>query len=264
MTGVSPGLAELGSLFQSELLIRWLPGLIFAVALLVILSRFQPLLVMPGMILGAIGVFYAVLGATNTTLAEVRGQGWLMGPFPAGELWPPFNPLQLFAVDWSILLGQTGHISALLIMSAVALLLNAGGLELIFEHDLDLNRELRAAGLGNLGAGLGGGIAGYHSLALSSLGHTLGASSRLVGFISAGVAGVMLFFGASVLALVPRLVLGGLLMFLGLSLLVEWGYQASTEEGDLSVKQSQQFTWPVGRLSKPSQMDKVQKIGRFL
>lgn len=113
-----------------------------------------------------------------------------------------------------------------LIISAIALLLNASGLELTLRQDIDLNRELEAAGIANLAASIGGGPAGYHTLSLSALTHRLGANSRLAGFLTAGVCAATLFFGASILSLFPKPVLGGFLFFLGLSFLVEWLYDA--------------------------------------
>jgi len=78
----------------------------------------------------------------------------------------------------------------------------------------------------NLIAGLGGGPVGYQTLSLSVLGHKLSSNSRLVGLISATLAGVTLLFGASVLSFFPKPVLGGLLCFLGLAFLSEWVYDA--------------------------------------
>lgn len=43
------------------------------------------------------------------------------------------------------------------VISAIALLLNASGLELATRRDIDMNREMKAAGVANLAAGLQGG-----------------------------------------------------------------------------------------------------------
>ena len=53
-----------------------------------------------------------------------------------------------------------GDLLAAVGISAIALLLNATGLELSLRRDLDLNREMRSAGWANLVAGLGGGFVG--------------------------------------------------------------------------------------------------------
>jgi SulP family sulfate permease len=54
----------------------------------------------------------------------------------------------------------------------------------------------------------------------------MGASRRLVALSAAAVFAVMLAVGISVLSLFPRVVLGGFLLLLGLSFLVEWLYDA--------------------------------------
>lgn len=213
-------------LFQSGLWMRWLPGFIFAVLLLVILNKYNHLFIIPGMILGAVGLFYAVMWFTGTPFAQVSANGWLLGPFPEESLWQPLTFADLAHVNWPIVLGQLSNIAAIFFISIIALLLNATGLELIVKQDIDLNRELKATGFGNLATGLGGSVVGYHALSLSALGYKLGTNSRLLGLFSAGFCGIMLIFGASTLSLFPKVVIGGLLMFLGLSLLVEWVYQA--------------------------------------
>jgi SulP family sulfate permease len=223
MTGVSPTLAQLPLLFQPAVLARWLPGLIFAVLLLVILRRVSHFLVLPAMLLGSIGLFYIALWLTNTPVAEAGAQGWLMGPFPESSLWQPALTFHALAqADWSAIFGQTGGVATILAIGAAALLLNASGIELVVEQDIDLNRELLVAGLGNIIAGLGGGTAGYQAMSLTALGYRIGARSRLMGLFAAAVCGAALIFGASLLSFFPRVVLGGLLMFLGLAFLVEW------------------------------------------
>jgi SulP family sulfate permease len=85
---------------------------------------------------------------------------------------------------------------------------------------------LQVTGLANLVAALGGGPVGYPALTLSMLGHRLGGNGRLTAIISTTLCGVTLLFGASLISLFPKLVLGGVLLFLGLSLLIEWVYEA--------------------------------------
>ena len=109
-----------------------------------------------------------------------------------------------------------------IILSAVALLLNASALEITIRQDIDLDHELRAAGYANLVGGLGGAAVGYHALGMSALAYRLAARSRLVNLVSGLLCGAALFFGASLIAYFPKAVLGGMLLYLGLSFLVDW------------------------------------------
>jgi SulP family sulfate permease len=178
------------------------------------------------MLVLAIGLFYAGLWLTGTSVAEAGARGLLLGPFPQGALWPPLTLAALSLVNWPVILGQLDKVATILIISVVALLLNASGLELAVRQDMDLNRELQSVGIANLFAGLGGGPAGYHLLGDTVLVYKMGARGRLAGVFAAALCGITLFFGASVLSLFPKPVLGGLLLFLGLSFLVEWVYDA--------------------------------------
>jgi SulP family sulfate permease len=107
-------------------------------------------------------------------------------------------------------------------MSLIGFLLNASSLELAIRQDVDLNRELQAAGFANLLSGLGGGMVGYHALSLSTLSYRIGARGRLPGLLAAAICTAPLIAGSALLAFFPVPILGGLLLFLGLDFLVDW------------------------------------------
>jgi SulP family sulfate permease len=217
---------NLAALLDTESISRWLPGFVFGVLLLVVLRRTSHFLALPAMLVGAIAVFFALLAATGTSIAEATARGWLLEPLPTGDLWRPLGPELLGQVDWQAILDQAPSMLAIMLAGMVALLLNATGLELVVERDIDLDRELRAAGAANILAGLGGGFVGFQTLALSALGHRIAPDRRLVGLVSAGLCATCLFFGSTLLTLFPKPVLGGLLLFLGLAFLVEWVWDA--------------------------------------
>jgi len=224
MTGISPGLANLSTLLQGDIWLRWTPGLFFAILLLVILNRYSHFMIMPAMMIGSIALFYIVVGLTNTSIAELSIQGWLLEA-PRGGLSGTLFSFDPGQVNWLVILGQIGNLATLLVISAVALLLNASGLELIVGEDINLNRELKAAGFANIAAGLGGGLVGYHMLSGSTLSHRIGKGSRLVGVIAAAFFAVVLFGGMPLITIIPKIILGSMLMMLGLSFLVEWVYE---------------------------------------
>ncbi len=226
MADVPLGFAQLPVLLQWEVAKRWLPGLVFGLLLFALLRRFSHFLILPGMLLASIGLFYLLLAVTGTRVAEARELGFFLGPFPDGGLWQPPSPGSLAAVDWGLIAGQAGSLAAILIVGVVALLLNASGLELALERDIDLDRELRVGGFANVVAGLGGGLQGFQTLSLSALGHKLCAESRLVGLTSAALCAATLFLGGSILSFFPKPSLGGLLLFLGLAFLAEWVWDA--------------------------------------
>jgi sulfate permease, SulP family len=213
---------QLATFFQGEALVRWLPGLLFALLFLLANRYSGHFLLMPGFLLGGSLLFYGFVWVTGSSVAEVRAAGWLLGPFPDQSLWFSLTTLDLSQINWAAIGGQAGNIVTILLVSTMALLLNAGGLELSAGEDVDLNQELRAAGIGNLLAAPFGGMVGFPQLGISALNIKLGVGTRLAGVIGVGLCAVMLFQGAAVLAFAPKLVVGGLLCYLGLVFLLEW------------------------------------------
>jgi SulP family sulfate permease len=222
MAGSPLTLANVPALFQPEQLILWIPGLLFALVLFFGLQRIRHFLAMPGILLGAIALFYLALLVTGTSIEDAIDSGLLLGRV-AGEIaWQPLAPKNLLAADWSAILGQSGNLAILLLLSLVGFLLNASSLELAIRRDVDLNRELRSAGFANLLSGLGGGMVGYHALSLSALSYRIGARGRLPGLLAGAICLALLFTGSALLAYFPVPILGGLLLFLGLDFLVDW------------------------------------------
>ena len=222
MTGESLTVNQLAVLFSPEVLIRWLPGLLLAIVLFVVLSRTGNYLYWVGLILLAIVSFYLVARLAGNSVAELGAGGWLLGPFPDGVSWRPVTPAIALDAHWPVIWDQAANLVAILIVSSVALLLNASGLELQTQKDLRLNRELRAAGVGNLVAGLFGGLVGYQQLGISALNFQLKTDTRLSGLFAAALCLVALFLGSSYLGLFPNLILGAMLLMLGLFFLDEW------------------------------------------
>ncbi len=219
-------LSSLPFLFNTDTLLKWLPASGFALLLVLLQRKVKHFLLTPLFISAALAVFFITLNLTNTSVSEAGSAGWLLGPFPDKMIWEPINLSSLANVDWNVISGQLGNIISILMVSVLSLLLNASGLELTVKRDIDLNRELKSAGVANLLAGLGGSPVGYQSLTDTALGFNMGAKSRFTGIIAACLCGAALFFGAPALSYFPKPVAGALLVFLGLKFLVEWAYDS--------------------------------------
>jgi sulfate permease, SulP family len=222
MVNVPLTFANLPQLFSSNNLINWVPGVIFGITLLVLLRRWSHFLITPGALILAAALFYGYLLIAGIPVSEASSRGLLLGPFPSGGLYQPLTLSTLGLIDWGVIFQNIDKIATILVLSIIALLLNASALEVTVKKDIDLNRELQAAGWANLVGGLGGSSVGYQALGMSALAHRLGARSRLVNLISALICGVALFFGASLISYFPKPVLGGMLLYLGISFLAEW------------------------------------------
>ena len=228
MTDMDITLKNIPLLFQVNFLMQWIPGLIFAVALLVILRRSSHTLIIPGMLILFVALFYSVLAMADISISQASELGWLLGPFEQEALFQPLGPSSLALVDWSAILKQFDKIGTIVVLSLISLLLNASALEIAVKEDVDLNHELQSAGLANMVAGLFGSTVGYQALSLSVLTQRLNAKTRLAGIFAALTCGGALLFGASLFSYFPKPLLGGILLFMGLSFLMEWVVDART------------------------------------
>lgn len=222
MVGHAPSFETIPELFTAAELVRWGPGAAFAVLLVVGMRRWKHVMTLPALLAGGIVFFHLVAWASGMGLAELERQDYLLGHFPAATGWRPDVALMALDADWPVIVEQAGSMATILLISAIGVLLNSSGIELAANRDMDLNRELKVAGIANLISGAGGGIIGFHTLGLSSMVMKMGVCSRLVGLISALFCAGLLLLGTEPLALFPKAVLGGLLMFLGFGFLEEW------------------------------------------
>jgi sulfate permease, SulP family len=214
--------ANLLHLLQGEELMLWGPGVVFGLVMFFGLRLIKNLMALPGLIMASIVVFYLVLFALGVSVEEAKGLGLLLGDLSSqATLQPPI--LTAFAgVDWPALLAQSGHIVVIILLNLVSLLLNVSGIELILDKEIDLNHELKSAGTANLLAGLAGSQSGYHTPTFTALSKRLSGETRLPALIAGGICGLTLIVGADVLAFMPKMILGGLLLFLGLDFINEW------------------------------------------
>ena len=222
MTDLDLTLADAGTLFESKTIFAWFPGLIFAVTLLVTTRYFSHYLLTPGILFGSILLFYILMFGMGFSFTDMEQNGYLLGPFPDGGFFPgsPFNYVPFFR--WDLFLVHLPAIATMMILNAVSVLFNYSGLELIVKRDFDLDKELRLTGYSNIVAGMAGAPAGYMTLSETSMSYNLGARSRLPSIVVAVISTITLVFGADVLSIFPKVILGGLLLNLGLEFMVEW------------------------------------------
>jgi SulP family sulfate permease len=222
MTDYSLTLPNLPRLFQPDQLLLWLPGVALALVLFLGLRRIRHFLTMPGILVGAVAVFYLVLAVSGTSLQRAIQLGLLLGQTSGHILWQPLVQIKMSAVNWTALVSQAGNMAIAIFLGVVSLLLNASALELAIHREVDLNRELRSAGWANLLAGLAGGMVGYHALSLSTLSYRMGARDKLPGLLAGLICAGAFLAGTRLLAFFPRPLLGGLLLFLGFDFLWDW------------------------------------------
>ena len=224
MTDLDLNIPNMLIIFNNDIFILWFPGFVFAVFLLIANRYFNHYLLTPGILFGSIILFYIIMFAQGFNYTILEKNGYLLGPFPDGGLFPGLPTKYVYSFQWDLFFVHLPAIGTMMILNAVSVLFNYSGLELIVKEDFDLNKELRLTGYNNIIAGLAGTPAGYMTLSETSMSYNLGARSRLPSIIVALFCLITLVFGAKILSIFPKIILGGLLLNLGLEFLMEWLY----------------------------------------
>ena len=226
MTGIALKPEHIRFFLEYNNLILWIPGIIFAILLFVLERRYKHFLLMPGLLLAGVVLFYCTLMLTNTSIVQAQGIGLLFPDFSAGRLFPPLSFAFFTHVNVSALIGQIGNIMTIVFLGAFSILLTTCVIEIGTEKYVNLERELKVTGIANIVTGLGGGVLSLPSAPRTILSYKLGAKSRLAGICNALFCGAAILVGPSIIIYLPIPVIGGLIVFLGISLLAEWVYDA--------------------------------------
>ncbi len=209
-------------LIEAPSLLKWLPAVAFALIVTLATKRSHSPLVLPLAAAGFVLLFHLTVWAFDVPTSDLQNLGWLFVPPQGGTLALPFQGNPLAQADWSVIWSELPKMAVLLAVSGAALLFASSGIELSVGRPIDLDRELRAAGLANMLAGAGGGAAGFQGLGLTILANHLGAPYRITGILVAAVCTAILLHGATLLSVIPIPLFGGLLLWIGGGLLYDW------------------------------------------
>jgi SulP family sulfate permease len=218
----APFLIATRDLLPKDVWVRWVPAVLFGVLMLIAVRVVKRPLVIP--VLLAIGVVGFAVGivVTGSSLQEARSAGWLvLGPYDTGKVWEPWAARAVQHADWMAVLRQAAGVVAAVFIAVIGVSFNVNATEIVLHRDLDTNRELRDVGLLNVVSGAIGGTPGYHALSFTSLARRMSVNARIAGVVAALVPLTAVVF-ASVIEFVPRMLVGGVLVFLGLAFIVEW------------------------------------------
>jgi sulfate permease, SulP family len=221
--GVATGGDVSWQLFDSDVILRWLPGVLLGGLMVGVVRRTGRPEFLAGVIPASVALFYAVMWIGGRAPSDIAADGWLLGPFPDDVGWShPVPPDTWSSIDVSALVAALPVALPAVLLAVVGLLLNTTSLELLTRSEIDLDRELRVAGAANIASGFAGGLVGYHGMSVSALHHGLARGRRLPGLVVAAMIVATVVLGPGLLSYIPRLLLGGLLAYVGLALLHEW------------------------------------------
>jgi SulP family sulfate permease len=198
-----------------------LAGIGFAAAIWLALRFANRPATLPLLLLGGILAAHAGFALAGLSLDEAQAAGWTFATPAAGGGW---------SWAWTVTLPSPEHIpaqffgdaAAVVLVTAITTLVNTTGVEVATVREADIDRELKVTGLANLASAAAGGIVGCASISRTILNRTAGGRGRLSGLTVAAVAAALAVSDPSLLHYLPKFVLGGLLLFLGVSQLHQW------------------------------------------
>lgn len=183
---------------------------------------FKAPLAQPAMLLACAAAVYAGLALFGMSLTQAQADGWLFQPPSAAAFSPPWDPDAWRGFHWHLLPALSADFIAVMFVATVSILLNVAGLEVTAKREANLDRELTTAGIANFAAaGFGGFVTGV-PLSRGTLAFKLAGNSRIPTLCVAASSAAMLGVSPGFLAYVPKCVLGGLLLSLGIDLLYRW------------------------------------------
>jgi len=207
------------------------PRLVATIALgigyLVVFQRWRRPFVQPLVLVASSAAVFGLVAAWGMSPAQARTAGWLFDP-SASVRWT--GPWALWGAagtfDWHWIAGRWIDMIAVAVVAAITVLLGSSGLEVIARRDISLDAELRTHGWLNLLAIALGGYLSLISVSRSVVLLESGARTRAAGFLAAGMCALAAGGATFLVGWLPRIVLAGFLLYLGLSILWEWLVQS--------------------------------------
>jgi SulP family sulfate permease len=226
MTGEAPQWNTLPALLMHLHWLAWVPAVIVGGLLTILWRLWNHAAVLPLTLAFGIALFYLLLHVAGVSIDDARQTGLLLPHVPLHAIQLPELHLGASlahgAIDWSAIGAHLPETLVVTSVSAITILMNSTALGAETGEDVDLNREMRAAGIANIASGMLGGMVGYQSFNRSLLNVRAGATSRMAGVSASLACLVVLAISPDLVALFPVPILVGLQFFMGLRLLIQW------------------------------------------
>lgn len=226
---------------NQQLLKHWILGVALGILMLVLMNKYNHWAVLPCCILGSLCLFYGALNIFKVSLAEASSYGWLLSSAPKTTSWAVLQTSSWGDINWQIIIQHLSNkrfLLLLILLSTLELMFSISGVEMAIGKNINLNQELKAFGIGTMTTVFFGGMIGCHSLSGAIVANNLKAQKRLTSLITACILLLFLALGANFITLIPRPILGGLLIYLGLSLcsVVSINWRKAKEDKDNSFE----------------------------
>ena len=147
--------------------------------------------------------------------------GWYFHSLGALTAWSPLTVFYTWRLDWSTVVRLFPELLAVLIVALISLITKVSSIEISRQASGDLDRELRAHGLGSLIAAPFGGLTSSVQVGTSRLLEHAGGATRMSGVACAAIMGIVAIAHFDLPGLVPIPLVGGLVFYLGYSFIAD-------------------------------------------
>ena len=178
-------------------------------------------------VVGIVG-FYIVTALLGTSIEYLEEHYWLIGPLPDEPFWEALKLPDPALLEWDVILVQGGILTVIMV-AAIALMVTQSGLELAIEKDMDVNDELERSGVANVAISALGTPASWVHIPPTAQANERRALHWGFGLLAAALMVVAFLAGPALVSLFPRIIAGGILVFLGIELLKEWLWDSRRE-----------------------------------
>lgn len=221
ISGQSIAMNTLPNLLQTPVIYNILGVIAWSLLINALTKKFNHTGTLPISVLISIILFYILFFAFGISTAEAIKNGWLLSRDLINPSSLNINMFNSFSYqhDFPAIYEQLTTIVAMLFIAIISFLINMVGLEQINNRELNVDKELKTAGIINMIIGTSGGIVSFLSLSNATVAKNSHATSKLSVALSVAIMVLFLFFGMTYIIYFPKIILSCLLMFFGLSLL---------------------------------------------
>ncbi|MEH2473413.1 SulP family sulfate permease [Nitrobacteraceae bacterium AZCC 2161] len=222
ITGQKLQFAALATLANAMTLYELLAASALALTIYLIWHRSRNPLALPAILVAGVVATHICFRIAGVSIADAQAMGWTFATLPKATLTLPWEFIGAARYPWEALPGMIGNFIAVIFVTAISTLFNTTGVEVATHREANLERELNATGAANIIIGALGGYASCASISRTMLNFNSGATGRLSGLTVAAISACMLVVDPALLGYMPKFVLGGLLLYLGMEQLHRW------------------------------------------
>jgi sulfate permease, SulP family len=147
--------------------------------------------------------------------------GWYLHSLGTLTAWSPLAMLYTSHLNWAMVVHLIPELFAVLIVALISLITKVSSIEVSRQASGDLDRELRAHGLGSMIAAPLGGLTSSVQVGTSRLLEHAGGATRMSGVACAAIMGIVGIAHFDLPGLVPIPLVGGLVFYLGYSFIAD-------------------------------------------